>query len=86
MSFRIKLNESMDVMVEAIKSKAMANGGTFSWDGSVGQLSVKTHIGKLEGNCKLVSEQEMEVSITKKPFIISESMIKNQIEEYLRRA
>jgi len=83
MSFRIKLKESIDTMVETVKSKVKESGGSFDWNGSAGQLNVQTPLGKVKGNCKVVAEREIEISITNKPFLISENQIKSKIEEYL---
>jgi len=83
MAFRIKLKKSVDESVNEVKSAVKANGGSFSWDGVTGQLSVPSPLGTIKGNCQLVADREIEVDITDKPFLVSEKTIKSKIEEYL---
>jgi len=83
MAFRIKLKDSVESTIAVVKSKVAENGGTFNWNGSSGQLSLKTPLGKVEGNCKTISEQEIEINMTKLPLFVSENQVKGKIEEYL---
>ncbi|MCL2220287.1 MAG: hypothetical protein FWC23_09170 [Chitinispirillia bacterium] len=83
MAFRIKLKKSVADSVDEVKSAVAANGGVFEWDGAQGRLEVSSPVGKIKGACRAVSGNEIEVSITDKPFLVSEGMIKGKIEEYL---
>jgi len=83
MAFRIKLKASIESTIAAVEGKIREAGGTFSWNGSNGQLSLKTPLGKVEGNCKTISEQEIEITMTKLPLFVSENHVKDKIEEYL---
>ena len=61
-------------------------GGQFTGDTSTGNFRIKTGIGAVEGTYKILTSSEqttpVEVTITKKPFIVSTNKIKEAISDF----
>ena len=82
-NFTIDFAESVTVLVEKMKSKILTQGGTFTGDESGGSLSVSLMGSSLSGSF-LIDEQQMEITIDKKPFFVSCNQIKAYLEGNLK--
>ena len=85
-SFNIKYpGKSADFVFDADKT-IKKNGGVFSGDQKNGNFSLKTLIGAVKGNYKILSEigeQVMvEVTITQKPMLVPMTKIQEVIKGY----
>ena len=60
----------------------MKNGGEFKGDTYKGEFSGKTMLGKIKGEYTCLSDDEVEVTIIKKPLAAAKSKIESAIREY----
>ncbi|MCL2183543.1 MAG: hypothetical protein FWB85_08755 [Chitinispirillia bacterium] len=79
MAFRIKLKKSVGESI----AEAERAGVSLTKDGGLWRMEISSPLGKVKGTCREISGNDIEVTITGKPFVVSEGMIKGKIEEYL---
>lgn len=77
MNITLPIKENPQQVLEDVKKKVTAKGGSFSGDLSTGKFSV---LG-IKGEYRIV-EQKLLISIISKPFFIPDSMIKDEVNRY----
>ena len=82
MAFTLEIKHTPSEFVKKVKEAVEANNGEFSGDDYSGKIKLNTPVGKIESSYK-INENKLTVDITKKPFFLSENMIKNELEKYL---
>ena len=82
MAFTIEFKNTPSEFVKKVKEAVEANSGEFSGDDNSGKIKLNTPVGEIEASYK-IDENKLTVDITKKPFFLSENMIKNELEKYL---
>lgn len=82
-NFNIDFSDSATVLVENLKAKILSQGGTFTGDESGGSFGVSLMGSSLSGSF-LIDEQQMEITIDKKPFFVSCNQIKAYLEGNLK--
>ena len=81
--FEIKFPESPKELLAQAKASIKGAHGTFQGDLTEGQFTVPVGIGDIEGRYVL-TEGKITIDITKKPLLISCSIIENKLRSYLK--
>ena len=82
--FGIDFTGSAEDLVKRAKKEIEDHGGTFQGDASSGSFSVSVPIlGKIEG-AYTIKGQTINVTITKKPGLLSCGAIESQLKKYLK--
>jgi len=81
-SFKISVKKDLLATLKEVEDTIVENGGEFKGDTSSGIFFGKTIIGKVRGEYNSISDNEVEITITKKPFIASKGKIESAIREY----
>ena len=86
-SFTIDFPGTASQFTTKASSAITAKGGQFTGDTSTGNFHIKTAIGAVEGHYEVLaassaSQTPVAVTITKKPFIVSTSQIKQAISDF----
>ena len=81
-SFKISVTDSLPSVLKDVETAIIENGGVFKGDTKTGEFSGKTILGKVQGEYACVAEDEVEITIIKKPFAVSRSKIESAIREY----
>jgi hypothetical protein len=86
-SFRIDFPGTASQFTTKAGTAISEKGGQFTGDTSTGNFRIKTGIGAVEGTYKILSPSSgqttpVEVTITKKPFIVSTNKIKEAISDF----
>lgn len=81
-SFKISIKEDLSSTLKEVENAIIENGGAFKGDTSSGKFSGKTILGKVHGEYSSISNDEVEITITKKPFIASKGKVESAIREY----
>jgi len=81
-SFTVKTNSDLYSVLKKVENTINSNGGTFNGSTSNGSFSGKTAIGIVKGKYRCISSNEVEITITDKPFIAPYSKIESTIREY----
>jgi len=82
LSFKISIEKNLQTALKEVESTIVDNGGKFQGNATQGQFSGKTILGKVKGEYVVLSENEIEILITKKPFIAPNSKIESAIRKY----
>lgn len=86
-SFNINFNGSASEFVVNAGKAINTKGGVFSGDQKAGSFSLKTLIGAVKGNYKVLpavaGNTPVAITITQKPLLVPMSKIQKTIQEYL---
>lgn len=81
-NFSIPFAGGADILIEKAKSAITGNGGIFNGDYSAGNFVISTPVGKVSG-FYTVENQNFNIGIDDKPFLVSCSKIENTLREAL---
>jgi effector-binding domain-containing protein len=81
-SFTVKINSDLSSVLKKVENTVTSNGGIFHGSTSSGSFSGKTAIGIVKGEYRCTSSNEVEITITDKPFVVPYSTIESTIREY----
>ena len=73
-------------LMEMARQAIVKNGGTVSGQLPRVLLSIPTPVGRFEGVCSLVSGSVVNIAVTKKPELVSCTMIRDKLTFYLTEA
>ena len=82
-SFKFNIDSNSTEIINKVKFKVENEGGSFAGDESKGNFNLPTPVGVVEGNYS-VTDNELEIDITKKPGILPCSMIESELEKRLK--
>lgn len=83
-SFKISVKNGLPEALKKVEGAIVDQGGEFKGDTSSGGFSGKTVLGKVHGeySCTADDNDEIEITITKKPMVAPYSKIESAIREY----
>ena len=81
-SFKISRKEDWSATLKKVEEAIIEKGGKFKGDTSNGTFSGKTILGKVRGEYICNADNEIEITITKKPFAVSKGRIESSIRDY----
>jgi hypothetical protein len=81
-SFTVKINSDLSSVLKKVENTITSNGGTFNGSISSGSFSGKTAIGMVKGEYRCIPSNEVEITITDKPFVAPYSKIESTIRGY----
>jgi hypothetical protein len=82
-SFIVKLKDEITSVLSKMKSLITGKGGSFEGDKENGSFEGKTILGTIKGEYRSISDNEVEITIDDKPFLVSYSTIESEIKKYL---
>jgi len=82
-SFFVKVQDGISSIIEKVKSKITGNGGKFEGNLEHGFFGGRSALGTIKGEYTSISDNEIEIVITDKPFIIPYETIEYRVREYL---
>lgn len=81
-SFVISVNDDLSSTLKDVETAIVEKGGVFTGDASNGEFSGKTILGKIKGKYTCLADDEIEITITKKPFAVTKRKIESAVREY----
>ncbi len=81
-SFTIELKEEISSVLRNVKTAITGSGGRFEGDTEKGTFHGITVAGTIKGEYCSMSDREIKIIITDKPFIVPHSMIETEIRKY----
>jgi len=82
-SFNVKLNDEISSVLKTLKSEALRLGGTLEGTSESGSFGGNSFLGRITGEYSCISNKEIRITITNKPFIVPYSLIEGEIRKYL---
>ncbi len=82
-SFIVKLKDEASSILGKIKSAITGKGGSFEGSKECGFFEGKSALGTIKGEYRSISYNEIEITISDKPLLVSYSMIESEIKKYL---
>ena len=82
MAITLDFTGDAEAFINKIKGAVLANSGEFNGDETSGNIKINTPFGDVAANYKIDGSQ-ITIDILKKPFFVSEDMIKNEIVKKL---
>ena len=81
-SFTVKLTDEISSVLGRVRSEITGNGGRFEGDTEYGSFDGKSVLGSIKGEYRCIAGNEIEITITDKPFIVPYGMIESEIKQY----
>jgi len=81
-SFKISIQCDLTSILREAEDSIVKNGGKFEGDTNSGEFAGKSILGKIKGEYACISDDEVEITIVKKPFAASNGKIESAIREY----
>ena len=76
-TFRVVINNDLSSTLKKVEKAIVKNGGKFKGDTDKGEFS-----GKVKGEYIVLSQDKVEITITRKPFAVPGRKIESVIREY----
>ncbi len=76
-TFKVLINNDLSSTLKKVEKAIVENGGKFKGDTNKGEFS-----GKIKGNYVVFSKDKVEITITRKPFVVPSRKIESAIREY----
>jgi len=81
-NFNVKFNNSAENAIAKAKNAVSNGGGSFNGDNNSGDFSGNTPLGKVVGNYRVISDSEATITITSKPFLLGEGLVKTEVAKF----
>jgi hypothetical protein len=82
MAITLDLPGNAQESIDKIKTVVHSNNGEFNGDENSGSIKIKTPIGEVSANYKIIGNQ-ISIDEIKKPMFITEAMIRDELLKYL---
>jgi hypothetical protein len=82
-SFIVKLKDEISAVLGKLKSIITGKGGSLEGNKEHGSFEGKTVLGKIKGEYRSISDNEIEITIDDKPSLVSYGTIESEIKKYL---
>ena len=84
LEFKCTYNQPKQTILNNVKDSIISRGGHFIGDTQAGSFAVGERLGRFSGHYQF-EEQAITISITRKPFYISNHHIESQVRAYFTR-
>jgi len=81
-SFKVTVSETLAERLKKTEAEIRQSGGSFEGTMEAGRFSGKSVLGPVVGEYCRISESEIKITITDKPFVVPYSIIEDQIRNY----
>lgn len=81
-SFTLKLNHDISSVLEKVESQITGSGGRFQGDADKGIFDGESLLGTIKGEYCSISDDEIQITIKHKPFLVPYSVIESEIKKY----
>ncbi len=82
-SFIVKLKNEVSSILARMKSMITGRGGSLEGNRESGSFEGKSALGKIRGEYRSISDNEIEITIDDKPLLVPYSTIESEIRKYL---
>jgi hypothetical protein len=80
--FTVASSGDLNATLARVEKTITSKGGSFSGDTKEGQFSGVTPIGNVKGKYTVTANNDIDITITDKPFLAPMSVIENKIRDY----
>ena len=82
-SFIVKLKDEVSSILNKMKAIITGKGGSFQGNKECGSFEGESVFGTIKVGYRSISDNEIEITIDDKPFVVSYSTIESEIKKYL---
>ncbi|RLA72768.1 MAG: hypothetical protein DRG24_02010 [Epsilonproteobacteria bacterium] len=82
-TFTLTLMQDTETALDHIKSGITEAGGDFEGNTNHGAFKGNTPLGTIKGSYLVKNDNKIDITIVKKPMLLSNAAIKSAIEDYL---
>lgn len=82
--YRFELPVDPLAILEMAQQAIIANGGMVTGELPNLAICIPTHLGQIEGTCRLVSDSTLHVAVLRKPELVTCHMIRDNLVLYLK--
>jgi hypothetical protein len=81
-SFTIKATDEISELLRRVEAEITGSGGSFSGNLKCGSFNGISLLGAIRGEYRCISKNEINITITNKPFIVPYGKIETEIKKY----
>lgn len=81
-TFTVELNNEIPLVLKKVESEITGSGGSFKGNSEKGSFEGKSLLGLIGGEYCCVSDNEIRITITHKPFLVPYHLIESEIRKY----
>jgi hypothetical protein len=81
-SFTVVVRDELAVILSRLESEITGKGGRFEGNAERGRFAGKSMLGVIKGEYRGITETEIMITITDKPFAVPFGMIESEIRKY----
>lgn len=81
-AFTVQLNDEIASVLKKVEEEITDSGGSFKGDSEKGFFDGKSLLGLIRGEYCCISESEIRIIITHKPFLVPYHVIESEIKKY----
>ncbi|MDH4231724.1 MAG: hypothetical protein OEW04_06810 [Nitrospirota bacterium] len=81
-SFTITLTDEISSVLGRVRSEITGSGGRFEGNTEYGSFDGNSFLGQIKGQYRCIAGNEIEITITDKPFIVPYGTIESEIKQY----
>ncbi|RPI34920.1 MAG: hypothetical protein EHM54_08975 [Nitrospiraceae bacterium] len=81
-SFTVKLTDEISSVIGRVRDEITGSGGRFEGNDEYGSFDGSSFLGTIKGEYRCISGNEIEITITDKPFILPYGTIESEIKQY----
>jgi hypothetical protein len=81
-SFTVVVREGISVILRRAEAEITGKGGSFAGNAEGGSFAGKSFLGVIKGEYRGITETELMITITDKPFAVPYGMIESEIRKY----
>jgi hypothetical protein len=82
-SFTVKVDDEIPSIIKKVEARILEDGGRFVGNTESGFFGGKSFLGLVKGEYRCLSNKEIRITITHKPFIVPYSLIEFEVRKYL---
>lgn len=81
-SFTVTLSDEISAVLQRVESAITRTGGSFRGNTERGSFAGKSLLGVIKGEYRGITENEIRITITDKPFAVPYGVIEFEIKKY----
>ena len=81
-SFTIMLTDELSEVLGRVRDEITGSGGRFEGNNEYGSFDGNSFLGSIKGEYRCIAGNEIEITITHKPFIVPYGTIESEIKQY----
>jgi nitrate reductase cytochrome c-type subunit len=82
-SFTVEVSDEISTILKRVEEQVVRHGGRLEGNAKRGSFEGESFLGLIKGEYHCISDTEIKINITDKPFMVPHSLIEYEIKKHL---